>query len=405
MEPRELLKLDHEMATNAASSAAPQSPAAAIYEALAIEPNAHKSEFLATTNPDLLLPSIRSHMLKGDFAKAEEKIAHLTDAQDDVATSEAQLETARLAAFRGLWSQCRELCNASLAVKASPLTHLSVMQVRAVALFELGRLTESLADVEMVLSQAATYPRAVAVGFSKAQRIKILMRTEGVAALDPELKRLWAETLATTPLNLDLVLVLLRLEIDRCRLLGQNYLPIARAAIRVSEAVGDRLYEGLAWLDLLAGLKEPLVHQLKHLEIFTNEFERIRRLFDDADLAEPATTSGRAVRSSVRAIESQENPPRQPKILLRPLGHWIDLEKPAAHEIAGNLEWLELAPEMAIGDGIEKSHFFSTLWQQKYVADLHDGVLRTFCSRTKSKSGVALKNSGGWLSLPDFLVV
>lgn len=402
MDLRELLNLDQKHAHGQLSE--PKSAAEAIYQSLAVDPNARQTEFLATTNPDLLLPAIRSALLRGDFERAEKKLAELAREQDEVAQTECLVDRARLAAFRGLWSQCREICEESLHRKSDPVTQLSVLQIRSVALMEMGRLTEALNDVEMVLSQAESYPRAVAIGFCKAQRIRILMRERGPRAVAPDIADLWLETISTEPLNLDLVLVLLRLEIDRCRLLGLPYTPFAQACCRVADVLGDRLYEGLAILDLVAGVEKPGDTLIRILTGYIEEFSRMRRLYEDASSETSVTVSGQALRMSKREVLELDELPRQSLILLREPACVIDLREHKAKCISGNQEWLALANELASA-GVEKSVFFQKMWNQKYSPELHDGVLRTFLSRLKSKSGLVLKNERGLLSLPDVLVL
>src|SRR4051812_14204422 len=73
----------------------PRSPLEKVCRAVSVEPDARRSELLSEESPELVLPAVRSHLLRGKLDEAGEKLETLTCSSEPGMENEAQYEKAR----------------------------------------------------------------------------------------------------------------------------------------------------------------------------------------------------------------------------------------------------------------------------------------------------------------------
>jgi len=400
---KDLLKMDYKLAA-ATEPAKDDNPLEALCRSTSVEADARQSELLSSLHPELKILGIRSHLLRGNLTEAQKKIGELENDDDEITRTEIALEKSRLAAFCGKWDDCLKLCNLGLSLKAPLITHLCLLQVRAVAFFEMGAFPQALNDSEMIISQEALLPQAVAINFSKAQRVKILLMMGNQNMAKASLGELWTTFSHGSYFNLDQLLVLLRLELEERRVMEKPHAQVAHACLRVARALGDRLYEGLALLDLMAALPkpDPILHKVS--KNFENEFSRLRKLKEDCSQDTPETTTGRLLKKAFKEDVPIEQARKISQIIIGERKILVDLERKCTIDLSSSLHWLEQAAKLAT-TGIPKEEFFKSVWKMKYAPHLHDGVMRIFCHRQRKKFGLKLLSEGGRISLTETLVI
>jgi len=358
------------------------------------------------------IQKLKSLIARGFLLEAQSLLGNLKAQPhlDDSVLTELLLEEARIAILEGNWAAGFTAASSAFSKKPSAVTRLTLLQVRAAALFELGEFPAALRDLDTAESMITLFKNGSLPIFIKTLKSKLLARVHGEKAAEIYLNEAWKWTLENNELSFDNLIVLLRAQAELKLLRGENPLQEILAHQRLAEAQGDRLFSALGVLELyyLLGKSEGL--KLK-LDAFASEFSRVKKLVEEKEKsAELKSTSALTLKK------------------LEELG----LEKSAAHQTLVNVKSIVLATRKVIihvspfqvvdsilqeklfeaiailsKGPVAKTDFFKTLWKMpKYIPHLHDSTLRALLSRIRKTTGLEIKTlPSGILEMPGVVVV
>jgi hypothetical protein len=360
--------------------------------------------------PPLL--EIRALLFRGRHSEAESVIQQIKDFDDEKELAEVLLERVKLAALDGDWRLCLDLALSIRAKALVAISRLTLLQLEALALFELGQWDLSESCLERVESLATSFPNCTSVIYARILRIKIASRRKGAEFGLSELDAFWKELIAKEQLDLNLVQALMRLEIDLFRLAGRPHFEQAQAAILLAEAMGEKLYFALGKLDeFYAAPLECRSQFEREARDAAKEFKRVNALLKEVDEeTEDCSSTARAILTYLGSSKKpkmnvlQEN--KHKFIFLARRGILISLQD-------GKCSSLELFPRIrqcliAIGKHgpVSKREFFSHIWgKQKYVPHLHDDLIFSMQQRMRKKFGLKLASARSTLTVPFLLYI
>jgi len=209
--------------------------------------------------------------------------------------NEIQLDEALMANAQADWSRAAELATRALANKSSAVSTRTLYQIRALALFEQGRFSESLADLESAESLCEILPKSSAGFYAKVLKAKVLARTRDLSLGRSFLNTLWKQE----DLNSDLLLALLRAEIDLRRLERKPLLDLCVYSYHVAQHLGDLLYTNLALVDIYySALWEDRAPLKASIEQGKAAYVRIQKLCDEIQSEYPFSTTAQTIKYS-----------------------------------------------------------------------------------------------------------
>jgi len=265
------------------------------------------AEALQLTDPNLdPLQRARTLLARGALGLAEEILNSLADKflrdpNARIELGEVFLEKARLASFRAQWKESELFATQALALEVPAVTQMTLRQVRAVTLFEQGELAAALREIELGLSLAQLFPFGTQRFYARVTQIKILIHLGQVSIAGSKLAALWIEFKEADSMNLDNCLVLMRAEIELCRAQGCAVADLAGASFKIAMLTGDRLYAGLALVDLFHSLAlDERAVWIGSLRLATNEFERLRILQEEIESGDHLSQSAKSIASAVK---------------------------------------------------------------------------------------------------------
>ena len=355
---------------------------ALLYRAQIGEGNPRKAEVLAFCGTVTPLLKIRALITRGKLADADRFLLQAqSESSDPLERVELLLEAARLASFRGDYLSASLKASTALELQPSPTSALTLLQVRSLALYELGDWAGALADLEFAESFASVLPKAESGFYARILQTKVVARAHGLS----EARKLFGKLWSNQDWSLDSLLSLTRLAIDLQRLDGKAAPELAIACYQLSRQLGDQLYSALALIDLHYSVGDSERARIAPLlEPAKKEFSRVQALCDEAEgKSELMTTSGHALRlqqaDSVGGainIESDGIFFSQSKRLL------LFKEAESVREVGGKMSQALVA--LSYETPISKAAFFSALWgRQKYSPRLHDNLIWNLLSRMK----------------------
>ena len=356
--------------------------------------NARKSEAIALTEKVHSLLKARSFIMRGKLNSASTILKTLREnSGEDLEPTEILLEEARVANAHGEWSLAVKLATDAIDSGPSAVSALTLYQIRALALFEQGNFSSALRDLENAESLCEIFPKSSAGFYARVSKARLLARTRGLETGRIALDALWKEE----QLDNDLVLTLLRAEIDIRRLEKRRTLECSAYSYHVAHRLGDLLYSNLALVDIYYSVsQEDRVSIQTSIQQAKSEFIRIQKLCDEIESESPASTTAQTIR---RYAERSET-----------LGRYsqVDLKNGATAFLipeSSNLFHFELNRVFKIeygkvGDAllllirnsrIKKSDFFSHLWgAQKYSPRLHDNLIWNLLTRMRKSLSIDL---------------
>jgi tetratricopeptide (TPR) repeat protein len=211
------------------------------------------------------------------------------------ADTEIQLEEASTANAQADWSQAAELATRALANKPSAVSTLTLYQIRSLALFEQGRFSESLADLESAESLCEIFPKSSAGFYARVLKAKVLARTRDLSLGRSLLNTLWKQE----DLNSESLLALLRAEIDLRRLERKPLLDLCIYSYHVAQHLGDLLYLNLALVDIYySALWEDRISLKASIEQGKSSYVRIQKLCDEIQSEYPFSTTAQTIKYS-----------------------------------------------------------------------------------------------------------
>ncbi len=324
---------------------------------------------------------IKTYLARGHLEKAREELAAL-DAQADASVVELNLEKARLAAYEGEWETCVSYCIEAIAQNPPGISLLTFLQIRALACYEVGHYPQTLRDLESMDSLKTLYPYSPVYHYSKPLRIRLSARTGNLDHAWSQLDLAWKEALQSEELNLDLLLTLLRTEIDLRLFANRDASAFALASFLVAEVLGDRLYAALAKVDLFrSGAGNRALFET--LEQESREYMKVRKLIQQHGLS----------LASIRHTVSDEL--LQARTLFFPEQRLLVHLKPFQAHVLNEKERLtQVISALRMGP-LTKEELFKKVWGlSKYVPHLHENTMDQSFSRIKKKYGLTLKRDG-----------
>ena len=367
-----------------------------------------ESEKILLTASDKVDPvqKIRVHLARGNLATAERLLEDLT-VKDAAPDAETALERARLGAATGQWAAAVRMASSGLALDPSSITRLSLLQVRANALYELNEVPKAFADLETAAPLIGLYPEAPTAFYCEINRFKCEMVLNAPATAAKFVA--WIDTrFVEKPPNLDQLLVLLRLRIEIARSLGENWNAQAIACVLLSQRMGDRLYESLGWVDLLLGGNPLLVGVADAaLRARRGQFDRVDQLVDEVLLEKPTTLTARrmiALRADPAVVQGEWSLSARTVVLFD--SRWkVDLPSGEVVRLSAQERTRSILRVFGRTPKLDKEAFFRMLWKlPRFDAERHDPLIRTAIKRVRRQSGVKVRSCEGSLSIEDALL-
>ena len=204
---------------------------------------------------------------------------------------ELLLEEARLAAFDGEWVISLKLINTTMLMEPSPVTRLTLFQMRSLAYFELGDFRNALRDLDTLDSLGTTFTNALTVTYGKILRARIMARSVLGDRCELLLSGLWTSVKSRSGFSIDTLLTVLRAEIDVRRFCGLPHSDFALASWLVADAIGDKLYEALGRLDYFCSLSADGRRSMTSgIKYDASTFRRVNSLYAEMTGLSPATS-------------------------------------------------------------------------------------------------------------------
>ena len=387
-----------------------------IYLARTAENNARKAEALLYTEPADPFQELRTLLSRGQFEDAEKKLAELNSSLDATAVHsrvELYLDQSRLAAYRNDWIKSLELCNEGLALNPTVVTRMTLLQVRSLALFELGQFAGARKDIDLISSLATLFPATPNAFYAGVLKARIAARTGGVQAGFAQLMPLRKHLQQATSGGRDLLLTLLRTEIDLLRLNDQNITAHAVACFVLAEQMGDELYAGLAFLDLYLSVSLEFRKALEGtLKVYSSRFEKLRSLLNEVETGIPGSTSSKTIKMAVAIAASPDflsqaalTAPQQIKSLVLLSAHQVIELDPFRIRTTEFQEKAMAVLQIMKAEPILKAELMKRVWNVKYSSHLHDSVLRTTFTRLRKTTGATIRSAEGKVTLEGVLIL
>lgn len=351
------------------------------------------AEALAQTSPEMDdFQKIRTLLRRGDLSGAQSLLENLAAfAENSETFVEIYLEQTRLAAFEARWDLALHISQQALALQPTGVSRMALHQVRALAFFELADFAKAQREVDLATSLTKLFPKGGLALYVEATQIKILIHQNQLPMAAQKLTRAWKQLIASSDLNADNVLTLLRVELELRRFEGKSYETLAFATWFFAQAIGDQLYADLAALDLY--FLDPREDSAWRQEIgFALErYERIRKIFAEASTI-PLTSSAKSLikqnrKVSVRASDAE----KFDQVFLLHHGLVFDKASLKVKKRALTGQMKNALTVLSRGP-FTKEAFFRHLWgDQKFVFDLHDTVIRSLLHRLRKSMAVDVR--------------
>jgi hypothetical protein len=304
-------------------------------------------------------------------------------------------EEMRLEAMRGNWKKSLELIDHLLVLEPTLLARLELHQVAALCHFEIGDFSRALAALDRTEALQESFRYSDESLYSKILKCKILARTEGMDLGRNLLNQLWHAQIESKSLTLNALSALLRAEIDFARLESRTCLSLAHASYLIAEAMGEKYYSALAFLDYYLSLPVSYRPFLEaRLLTLSSEFPRIETVLKElAPGAAFLSTSVSAAKGTPIINEVGD----VTRSFRNELHHGLKTIILCDHQIIIRLnpfrvnyaksqsQIFELASALQF-ETVEKPKLFEVLWgKQKYSSLKHDGLIRSLLHRARKR--------------------
>ncbi len=351
--------------------------------------------------PDSQILNLRVLTIRGEFQAAKKILQKSNQINDKATRAEFLLAQAMVVGHEGQWADVVSVCENGLHLEPVLITRLSLLQCRAMALFELGHYDSALKDCEAILSQEMIYPSAVPVRYAKVLKVRALLGLNRVQDAGVAMNERWLQLESESFLNLDELLTLLRLEIDFNRSKSLPIRDLAMSCIEVCDYLGDPLYRALAEVDLYTTFKRAPQWLTDSLNKSGERFVKVQSFLQEYECGEASTASSRQI---LRTIKESDNLPatkRRPQFIFKASrGVVFNLANRTTHYLPKTTDW-ERFSKLVKGKTLSKEDFFREFWDQKYFYQKHDGVIRAFLFRLKKKTGIKAESHRGHISFPQ----
>lgn len=375
--------------------------------AQAVHSDAHLAEAYTKSQVTDPLSEIRALIHRGKIEEAHNLINRYKEqfGSSHIFFSELLQEEARLFLFDGDYGLGLKLTQQILELNPPPISRLALMEMQALALFELGEFGAALNILNETQALAKLFPFCVSSHYLKSLEIKIRARIYNVEVAQKMLNEAMVSAIKEQNLNYDILSTLIRAQIDLLILSQRDFSHWALAEYWIASSMGEDLYIGLALVHLYYSKSyknyDPFT---KQLFAFERRFKRIQRLLQEINAGEHAIQPQLQADSASNSFNPSEGPQA---LFLRGVGALVLLNKNnLRYKIFDSQDHIPKALVTIGSKPCTKEEFFKLNWEQrKYVPHLHDGVIRHLVFRIRKKTGLSLQFEKGILSLPGFLIL
>ena len=347
------------------------------------------------------LSYIRSLLQRGNFEQARpllEELKSQCDPSVPTALALVLFEETRLAFFESNWPLVIARAQEALDAGSPPANLIPLHQLRANAHFEMGSYTQACADIDDAQQMESVFPHAVSLLYVQTLKARVIARQTGIAEAQEFLDQIFLKHLAAGRNDLDLLLTCLRVQIDLKRLLAKDFSREAIGCFLLSDAIGDKLYCGLAELDFLSGRSLSRDEFAGKSSDLCARFKRIDRIVSDVHSAETPSISAATIRAQ---IENQAKPVAIPFPVEGSFGGWeivhfrmgihCSLESGKLTRLEPGSQLVRALKVIALGQPTKKE-FFAQIWgRQAYAPRLHDTLITSLLHRLKKECGLVAR--------------
>ena len=376
-----------------------------VVRARVVEGNYKKAESLlwneAIAVPDL--QKVRTLLSRGKLEEAGRLIEKQVS-KETLARSENQLEKARLLSFGGKWVGSIQLCTELLnSEQLAGISRLTVFQIRANALFEVGEFHKSLRDIENAEPLLLIYPSAPSGFYLKILHVKVLLKLGETTAADYARNLLVSTSTQKAAISSDELLALFRLESYVAR---QKKLPFknwAYCAYVLSKAMGDDLYAGLALVEWSLGQESMSQDALGMLEHYRRRFSRVESLFHE--MKRPEKTEQKTEKTNETSDFVAWKDFSSQFLVILPWNLILNLDDVHAWSVHITPQ-IEQFLRYFQGNAVsERGAVFQSIWNLSYREELHKDVLNTAFKRLKAATRVPFAARLGKIQAPRIRVI
>jgi hypothetical protein len=363
------------------------------------------------TTPTDPLQYIRTLIERGHIDQAAEILVTLKQSDAEIALdAEYLIECCRVKAFLGQWEAVISDCTKVFCLETSPVTRMTVLQTRATALYETGQWQLALKDIDLIRSFAKLFPESYSYFYAEILAIKIESTFGDIQKATRLLQHIWQTHLASSSMNQDQLLTLLRAEGHVLRARGQNSLWASHAVMILSNLIGDDQYAAFARLELFfAGVNTiSLQKQLAQdrqaiplVNLLLLERELGVSTFTTSKLLAMTRLSAETLQEFLPALECQDPlvlviPKYRTVVKLEPFQIVVTPKKSRPYQTL-----------LTILDGstLSKQELFEKVFAQKYVSHLHDSTIYQLIRRIRQQFKVPLQIADASISATNTLVV
>ncbi len=379
------------------------SPTSKVHHALVVESDYRKGFALGQMHKgDSPLTYARSLIQRGHLKDAKLFLSELTTiaGDDHLSLSFIKFEQTRIAFFESDWHGTIQFGQKVSELKPPSATLLALFQLEANAHFELGHFEQAYLDLEKVEALGILFPHALSLLYAQMLSVRLLARQVGPESAERRLNQIMAAKLRDQKCDNDILFSYFRTKMDINRVKGVSALNESFACYLLSVAAGDKLYAGLALLDIYCefGANPPEL-LLSRLELIKKEFTRVQYISDEMHSNDPMTVTGQTmkrqrqntfVNSSHRLLKNNiltdalDEHLLERYTLLAPTHFILAQLKPQIFQyIAKKTQLLDALIVLSEGP-ISKEKFFNKMWgSQKYTPRLHDTLISSLLHRFK----------------------
>jgi hypothetical protein len=343
---------------------------------------------------------------------------------------EVLLEKARLKNMNAEWPEAYRLASIAIDCEPTAVTHMTLLQVRSISLYEMGLYQQCLKDLEKIETFSRLYPKAITAFYGKVLGCKTLI-LEGEGATAQKLRReCWTSLRPDDQAKYDKLMVLLRLEADLARIWGHDPSPFIHGHSLMAEKIGNELYKGLAILEMFfcrGAIAHPQPFSShgfdevrRKLERAEAHLPRIKRMRHEILSDEPwISTSSKVLRNYYLSLsgpaESNERKLEATRFFDsdRELRTVVFLRSMIALSLASfefqSFENSKVTQKilgcLSSGACAREDVFLALYGRIKFVPHLHNGTIDSSLSRVRNNLGLSLQARDNMIFLKDCLMV
>lgn len=386
-----------------------------IQQSLFVDSDANMALALSQTHSAHPILLARAYIAKGSLGEAKAIIEALqSKLKNSLDKAEAGMDLARVYALQGRWADCASLCSEYIELNPVGITLLSLLNLRALAKFELMDFQGCERDLRNLEPLLSLFPHSVAALYSKTLQIKIFAIMGQFERAEVMLRILWVTLASRKNASREDILALLRSEISINGFQGKSITELALACYLLSRAIGNDLYVGLSLLDLYFSIEDKFRKDLlwsNYLMSQLDRHERVKLLYTKVAIADqidcPTSLQLKSVQKFAIQNKSSDSHCAPDSSLIELLENSFSLvllqKKVAIHLSPWSIQSLSpqilRACEHLRNGAVSREAFFNGIWNRPFVSHLHDAPLDMLLRRLR-KAGLQIhcEDKTVWLS-------